>query len=167
MNRSSTLQAVAAALFVTCFACIAATDEARPLDALPYTPALDVEAMDRSIDPCVDFYEYSCGGWKRRNPIPPDQAHWDVYTKLATENLQFLSPEEVDSAYKLDGRKTLCNVGSVGQPRDGNWRACYVVLDNDTIKFRRVEYDVETTIKKIYDTPDLENFLGDRLREGR
>ena len=90
MNRSSTLQAVAAALFVTCFACIAATDEARPLDALPYTPALDVEAMDRSIDPCVDFYEYSCGGWKRRNPIPPDQAHWDVYTKLATENLQFL-----------------------------------------------------------------------------
>ena len=84
-----------------------------------------------------------------------------------TENLQFLSPEETDGAYKLDGRKTLCNVGSVGQPRDGNWRACYVTLDNDTIRFRRVEYDVETTIKKIYDVPDLENFLGDRLREGR
>ena len=86
---------------------------------------------------------------------------------IFTESMQFLSPEEVEFAYKLDGRKTLCNVGSVGQPRDGNWRACYIVLDNDTIKFRRVEYDVETTIKKIYDTPDLENFLGDRLREGR
>lgn len=84
-----------------------------------------------------------------------------------TENLQFLSPEETDGVYKLDGRKTLCNVGSVGQPRDGNWRACYVVLDNDAIRFRRVEYDVETTIKKIYDVPDLENFLGDRLRDGR
>ena len=84
-----------------------------------------------------------------------------------TENLQFLSPEETDGVYKLDGRKTLCNVGSVGQPRDGNWRACYVTLDNDTIRFRRVEYDVETTIKKIYDVPDLENFLGDRLRDGR
>ncbi len=86
---------------------------------------------------------------------------------IFTENMQFLSPEEVDFAYKLDGRKTLCNVGSVGQPRDGNWRACYIVLENDTINFRRVEYDVEATIKKIYDTPDLENFLGDRLREGR
>ena len=50
---------------------------------------------------------------------------------IFTENMQFLSPEEVDYAYKLDGRKTLCNVGSVGQPRDGDWRACYVVLDND------------------------------------
>ena len=38
---------------------------------------------------------------------------------------------------------------------------------NDTIHFRRVEYDVDKTIKKIYDIPDLENFLGDRLREGR
>jgi len=90
MTRSSILQAVAAALFIACAAHTAVADEARPLDALPYTPALDVEAMDRSVDPCVDFYEYSCGGWKRRNPIPPDQAHWDVYTKLATENLQFL-----------------------------------------------------------------------------
>ncbi len=84
-----------------------------------------------------------------------------------TENLQFHSPEEIDFTYKLDGRKTLCNVGSVGQPRDGDWRACYVQLDNDTIRFRRVEYDIDTTVKKIYAIPDLENFLGDRLRDGR
>jgi diadenosine tetraphosphatase ApaH/serine/threonine PP2A family protein phosphatase len=84
-----------------------------------------------------------------------------------TENLQFLSPEDVGGSYKLDGRKTLCNVGSVGQPRDGNWRACYITLADETITFRRVEYDVEKTVKKIYDIPDLENFLGDRLREGR
>ena len=86
---------------------------------------------------------------------------------IFTENMQFLSPEEVEYAYKLDGRKTLCNVGSVGQPRDGNWRACYVVLDNDVIKFRRVEYDWQKTRDKIYDIPDLDNFLGDRLGEGR
>ena len=86
---------------------------------------------------------------------------------IFTENMQFLSPEEVEFAYKLDGRKTLCNVGSVGQPRDGDWRACYILLDDETIRFRRVEYDVEATIKKIYGIDDLENFLGDRLREGR
>ena len=86
---------------------------------------------------------------------------------IFTENLQFHSPEEIDSVYRLDGRKTLCNVGSVGQPRDGDWRGCYILLDDDTIRFRRVEYDVETTIKKIYAIDDLDDFLGDRLREGR
>src|SRR5215208_3069731 len=55
------------------------------------------------------------------------------------------TPEEVGHAYRLDGRKTLCNVGSVGQPRDGDPRACYVLLDSDTIRFRRVEYDRENT----------------------
>jgi diadenosine tetraphosphatase ApaH/serine/threonine PP2A family protein phosphatase len=86
---------------------------------------------------------------------------------IFTENLQFLSPEEIDYAHQLDGRKTLCNVGSVGQPRDGDWRACYVLLDGETIYYRRVEYDVNATIEKIYAVPELENFLGDRLREGR
>ena len=90
---------------------------------------------------------------------------------IFTESLQFHSPEEIDHTYKLDGRKTLCNVGSVGQPRDGDPRACYILLDDGevgtTIKYRRVEYEVEKTIRKIYDIEDLENFLGDRLREGR
>jgi len=86
---------------------------------------------------------------------------------IFTEGLQFLSPEDLGGAHKLDGTKTLCNVGSVGQPRDGNWRACYVVLKDDVVTYRRVEYDVDKTVKKIYDVPDLENFLGDRLKEGR
>lgn len=86
---------------------------------------------------------------------------------IFTENLQFHSPDEIDYTYRLDGRKTLCNVGSVGQPRDGDWRACYILLDSDTIRYRRVEYDIDTTVKKIYAIPDLENFLGDRLRDGR
>ena len=86
---------------------------------------------------------------------------------IFTEAGSFLSPEELDYAYQLDGSKTLCNVGSVGQPRDGDWRACYVLLDGDTIRYRRVEYDVETTVQKIYEVEELDNFLGDRLRQGR
>ncbi|MBX7102683.1 MAG: metallophosphatase family protein [Gemmataceae bacterium] len=86
---------------------------------------------------------------------------------IFTETMQFHAPDEIEMTYKLDGRKTLCNVGSVGQPRDGDWRACYVLLDDETIRFRRVEYDVDSTVKKIYAIPELENFLGDRLREGR
>jgi predicted phosphodiesterase len=86
---------------------------------------------------------------------------------IFTESLQFHSPDEIDCVYRLNGRKTLCNVGSVGQPRDGDWRACYVLLDDQTIRYRRVEYDIDSTVRKIYDIPDLENFLGDRLRDGR
>ena len=61
-----------------------------PLEKLPYTPGLDVNAMDRSADPCVDFYRYVCGGWQRANPIPPDQSSWDVYRKMAQDNQRFL-----------------------------------------------------------------------------
>jgi len=61
-----------------------------PLASLPYTPSLDVPSMDKSVDPCVDFYQYSCGGWIAHNPIPPDQASWSVYGKLSDENMRFL-----------------------------------------------------------------------------
>jgi endothelin-converting enzyme/putative endopeptidase len=61
-----------------------------PLQSLPYTPGLDVAAMDRSANPCADFYQYSCGGWRTRNPIPADQASWSVYGKLYEDNQRFL-----------------------------------------------------------------------------
>lgn len=86
---------------------------------------------------------------------------------IFTEGLNFYSPADVNYSYRLDGGKTMINIGSVGQPRDSDCRACYVLLDGETVNYRRIEYDYETTIKKIYQIPELDNFLGDRLREGR
>ena len=67
-----------------------ATTPPQPLAAIPYSPSLDLTSLDRAADPCVNFYQYTCGGWMKNNPIPSDQATWSVYGKLARDNQQFL-----------------------------------------------------------------------------
>ncbi|HHK42887.1 MAG TPA: metallophosphoesterase [Planctomycetaceae bacterium] len=87
------------------------------------------------------------------------------------ESGEFLEPPEFDFEFPLGDEKVMINVGSVGQPRDLDARACYVVLVDEPGErkaiFRRVEYPVETTVQKIHDIADLDNVLGDRLRTGR
>jgi len=63
-----------------------------PVKALPatYPPGLDVTAMDKSVEPCVDFYLYACGGWQQKNPIPPDQSSWSVTARLQEDNREVL-----------------------------------------------------------------------------
>ncbi|MFP5227388.1 MAG: M13 family metallopeptidase [Acidobacteriota bacterium] len=84
--------ALAAVFLPACFAqsAPAPAPAEHPLSAIPYSPSLDLANMDRTANPCVDFYQYVCGGWIRNNPIPADQASWDVYAKLDNENRQFL-----------------------------------------------------------------------------
>ena len=86
-----------------------------------------------------------------------------------TESGSFIAPEERDHFFRLDGEKCMVNVGSVGQPRDGNPRSCFVVLDTEekTVEYHRVEYDAEKTRQKIYEIGELDNMLGDRLITGR
>ena len=71
---------------------------------LPYSPSLDITSMDKSIDPCVDFYAYSCGGWQKQNPIPADQTSWSVYAKLYQDNLRFLRGILDEAAANKTGR---------------------------------------------------------------
>src|SRR5690349_6891696 len=75
-----------------------------PIKEFPYTPGLDVKAMDRGADPCVDFYQYACGGWIKANPIPADQSKWEVYSKLNQDNLRFLWGILDDLSKKKSGR---------------------------------------------------------------
>ena len=56
-------------------------------DAPRKQPVLDTMSMDTTIDPCTDFYTYSCGKWMKNNPIPPDQSSWSAYSKLGDETL--------------------------------------------------------------------------------
>src|SRR5271167_2747749 len=46
----------------------------------------DVSQLDRAADPCVDFYQFACGGWRAKNPLPPDKARYNRYEEMAEGN---------------------------------------------------------------------------------
>ena len=77
----------------------------KPLRSLPYTPSLDTQFMDRSADPCTNFYQYACGNWSKLNPLPSDQSRWDVYAKVADDNQRLLWGL-LDKYAKASGKRT-------------------------------------------------------------
>lgn len=80
---------------------------------------------------------------------------------------RFMPPEAlVDGTFHMSGRQAILNVGSVGQPRDGNPRSCYLTIENGNAIYHRVEYDTEETCAKILAIPELDPFLGRRLLAG-
>ncbi len=80
----------------------------------------------------------------------------------------FDPPDELAEPNQFElGEQAIVNVGSVGQPRDRDWRASYVVMNEETVEFVRVEYDLEKTAAKIKKVPEIDDFLGERLKEGR
>ncbi len=89
---------------------------------------------------------------------------------IFTEERRYISYgdlAESHGVFPLGEEKLMVNVGSVGQPRDRDPRACYVILHDDHIEYRRLEYDIEKTFRKIWDIPELDNFLGERLKLGK
>ena len=70
-------------------------------------PSFDASALDKTADPCVDFYQYSCGGWMKNNPIPPDQAAWGRFNELAERNRAELHGilEQAAKAQKRDANE--------------------------------------------------------------
>jgi diadenosine tetraphosphatase ApaH/serine/threonine PP2A family protein phosphatase len=86
-----------------------------------------------------------------------------------TDEPDFYPPSELgDSSYKfMEGEKAVINVGSVGQPRDMDPRACYVILHPDRAEFIRVPYNIDATADKIRAIPALSPWLAERLYDGR
>ena len=83
------------------------------------------------------------------------------------DDMTFRAPEELDFVYRITPRKTIVNVGSIGQPRDNDNRACYALFDGSKVQFVKLRYDFEKTISRILATQELDESLGDRLRDGR
>jgi diadenosine tetraphosphatase ApaH/serine/threonine PP2A family protein phosphatase len=79
-------------------------------------------------------------------------------------------PRDTEGPYDLepaDGRRAIVNVGSIGQPRDGDNRLSYVLFDGRAVTFVRLEYDFERAMADIRAVPELPDYLADRLRVGR
>ena len=92
-----------------------------------------------------------------------------IYFDDASVVSQIQTAANAPTPLELTGhRKYLVNVGSVGQPRDGDWRGCYVIYDDqqDTVEFRRVSYDVALTQSKIIEA-GLPEIMAKRLLLGR
>ena len=87
---------------------------------------------------------------------------------IITEGFTFLHPEDFDHSMELDpGQKYVINVGSVGQPRDGDNRACYVRVEANCITYHRVEYDFEATMAKMGQIGEISREAAVRLKMGR
>jgi len=83
-----------------------------------HSSVLNVDWLDRTVDPCVDLFTFSCGKWIQSNPIPPDQSSWGIYNKLQDDNLKQLrellevtsapSPSRSSNAQKIGDYYASC-----------------------------------------------------------
>jgi len=90
-----------------------------------------------------------------------------IFIQTPDQFVKFYEPAKINNTYYFDENKCIINVGSVGQPRDEDNRACYAVIKNDVLQFRRVQYNLQDTIKKILAIKRLPRIFAARLQVGK
>jgi putative endopeptidase len=124
-------------------------------DAKPSEPpairSFDPAAMDTTVDPCVDFYQYACGHWVKDNPIPADQTRWARSFSQLRERDQYLLWKDLNAA--ADDPKTPL------QKQYGDFFAA--CMDTATAEKKGL-----TPIEKLSDPKQLAGLLGDLENHG-
>ena len=125
---------------------------------LPYTPSLDPAAMNPAADACVDFYEYSCGGWRKLNPIPSDQTSWSVYAKLYEDNLNYLRGI-------LEEASTAANRDAVAQKIGDYYASCMDEAEVEKLRAKPLQSDL-LAIQSLKSAKELAGLIANLHIEG-
>jgi putative endopeptidase len=114
---------------------------AKPSNTAPVEPkapiSFDVSAIDKTADPCTDFYDYACGNWRKDNPIPADQVRWGRFNELGERDRYLL--------YK-DLKRAADNPTTPLQRKYGNF---YAACMNSDLADRLGDKPVEPVLQQI------------------
>ncbi|HEY2858533.1 MAG TPA: M13 family metallopeptidase [Terracidiphilus sp.] len=121
---------------------------ASPTELRVFDPAL----LDSSVDPCDNFYRFSCNGWFKKNPLPPDQTSYGRFTELYELNRQHLR-QILETAAQADPESRSANEQKIGD----EYASC---MDTDAINKAGItplkgEMDRIAALKSMKDLPEV------------
>ena len=111
-------------ILILSFCCFSLTSFSQTTPSPSEQKALDLDhfdakSVDSSVDPCTDFYKYSCNKWIEKNPVPADEVFWGSFGKLALWNTAAVHQTILDTAAKAPAQRT-----PVEQKVGDYWSAC-------------------------------------------
>jgi putative endopeptidase len=114
---------------------------------------IDLNAIDKSVEPCQNFYQYACGSWMKANPIPPQYARWGRFNELANNNQQVLHDILEDAAKHQDR-----------SPIDQKIGAFYASCMNETAIDAAGDQPLQPELKRIQALKDKSELAGEVAR---